>query len=326
MTTAYQPDVPFVPARRAEGPHAQTILGSLLRPGGHVPHVRERWPTADGDFLDVDRVEAPPQAPHVLVLHGLEGSSRAGYVLEVLRGAHARGWGVLALNFRSCSGEPNLLAHSYNSGDPTDALFAIERLRAAGVRGPIVGVGFSLGGSVLLNLLARTGDEAPLAAACAVSVPFDLSACARLIDESPGWNRLYRFVFLRSLKAKLVAKSRRHPEVLDASRIRAAQTIRAFDDAVTAPLSGYTSAEDYYAQCSTAQRLEAIRRPTLLVTADDDPIAPASTLPERIDNPLVEVLRTDRGGHVGFIEGSLSRPSFWGERQALRFLEAALAR
>lgn len=318
----------FSPALGAQGPHAQTILGSLLRPGRHVPARRERWTTPDGDFLDVDHVQAKTDAPHVLVLHGLEGSSRAGYVLETLRGIGQRGWGAVALNFRSCSGEPNVHARSYNSGDPTDALFTLAQMRERlGIRGPLFGVGFSLGGSVLLNLVAKTGEASPLDGAAAVSVPFDLSRCADLLDHGPGLTFVYKRMFLASLKAKTLGRMKAEGgAVLDASRIRAAHTIRAFDDAVTAPLFGYASAEDYYADCSTAPKLQRIVTPTVLVTADDDPIAPATCLPDDVgDNPWLSVVRTSRGGHVGFIAGSLRRPMWWGEGQALAYFDHLLA-
>ncbi len=317
---------PFVPARGIASAHAQTILGSLLRPGRAVPVVRERWGTPDGDFVDVDHVRAPKDAPHLLVLHGLEGSSRAGYVLEVLRGVASRGWGALALNFRSCSGEPNRHARSYNSGDPSDALYALARMREAGITGPLYGVGFSLGGSVLLNLLAQTAQTCPLAGAAAVSVPFDLDLCADLLDRGPGATRLYKHLFLRSLRHKTLRRCAEDLEGagrIDAAAVRRADGIRAFDAAVTAPLYGYASAEDYYRQCSSGPKLHAIRRPTFILTAEDDPIAPASALPEDAgQNPWLSLAVTAQGGHVGFLEGNAVRPRFWGEAQVLAYFDA----
>ncbi len=321
----FAPTEPFRPMPGLSGAHAQTVLGWLVRRPRRVDIVRERWTTPDGDFLDVDLLEAPPEAPHVLVLHGLEGSSSAGYVREILRGVSRRGWGALALNFRSCSGEPNRALASYNSGDITDAMFALERWRARGITGPLLGVAFSLGGSVLLNLLARTGDQGPLAAGAAISVPFDLDSCAHMLDAGSALTAIYRERFLRTLKEKALEKTKHHPGVLDPEAIRSAQGIRAFDAAVTARLFGFASAEDYYSQCSAAPRLPDIRRPTLLVTAEDDPMAPASTLPANAENnPFLSIVRTKQGGHVGFVGGFLARPRFWAEEQAMAFLEHAL--
>lgn len=318
---------PFVPMAAASGPHAQTIFAALLR----VPPVpqlrRERWDTPDGDFVDVDWVEpereAEGAAPHVLVLHGLEGSSRSGYVLETLRAAGRRGFGAVALNFRSCSGEPNRTARSYNSGDITDALYVIDRMRQGGVTGPLYGVGFSLGASVLLNLLARTGASCPLEAGVAISAPFDLESCALHLDEARGLTRLYRELFVRSLKAKALRKT--DDQALRA-RIRAVRGIRAFDDLVSAPAFGFASASEYYRACSTAPQLHAILRPTLIITSDDDPLAPASALPRDVlRNGWLSVLRTSRGGHVGFMSGAPSAPHFWAEEQAVAFLDSLRA-
>jgi len=316
----------FRPARGLASPHAQTIFASYFRPRHTPPLVRQRLATPDGDFVDVDRLEADPGAPHLLVLHGLEGSSRAGYVAAILRGAAERGWGAAALNFRSCSGELNRAPRFYHSGETSDALHVLAQLRGQ-VRGPWGGVGFSLGGNVLLRLLAETGSAAPLAAAAAVSVPFDLQRCARALDAPGfGWMAIYRGVFLRSLKRKAIAKARCHPGVLDPARVRAARGIEAYDDAVTAPLHGWESAAAYYAACSSGPVLGDIRRPTLLVSADDDPLAPAGALPAGVeDNPALTVLRTAHGGHVGFVEGSLAHPRYWAEERALAFLDRHLA-
>lgn len=323
----FTPTEPFVPIKGLRGPHAQTVAAALIRLPKEPALRRERWETPDGDFVDLDFVEAPKDAPHVLVLHGLEGSSRAGYVLQTLHAIVRRGFGAVALNFRSCSGEPNRFMRSYNSGDISDALFVSKRLRETGVTGPLFGVGYSLGGSVLLNLLARTGEDCPLEGGAAVSVPFDLGVCARMMDEASGWTGFYRWRFLRTLKKKSIAKCQVMEHHLDPARIKQAKGIEEFDDAVTAPLYGYDSAKHYYADCSSGPRLKDIRRPTLIITAMDDPLAPASMLPKDADqNPSLSIVRTERGGHVGFMTGSPLRPTFWAEEQAIAFLETLLVK
>lgn len=318
-------DSSFRPAAGLASPHAQTIFASYFRPRHTPPLVRQRLETPDGDFVDADRLMADPAAPHLLILHGLEGSSKSGYVAAMLRGAAARGWGAVALNFRSCSGELNRQPRFYHSGETGDALHVLQLLQAE-VRGPWAGVGFSLGGNVLLRLLAEEGDGAPLVAGAAVSVPFDLHASARALDAPrSGWMGIYRGVFLRSLKAKAIAKAKCHPGVLDVARVRAARGIEAYDDAVTAPLHGWATAADYYRACSSGPALGRIRKPTLLLTADDDPIAPPSTLPGDVDgNPALTLVRTAHGGHVGFVAGSLARPHFWAEERVLRFFDRHL--
>lgn len=309
---------PFVPAAGLSNPHAQTLLAYAHRPRrARAVLQRERWETPDGDFVDVDRLPGP--GPRLLVLHGLEGSSRSGYVQVLLDLAAERGWGAIALNFRSCSGVPNRLLRSYSSGETADPRWVLSRMRAEGP-GLLLGVGFSLGGNALLKLLAEDGEASALHAAVAVSVPFDLALCARNLDALRGPLALYRHSFLRSLKAKALEKVQRFPGQLDANAIRRARGVQAFDDAVTAPLSGYPDAQAYYRGCSSGSVLEEIRRPTLLISAHDDPLVPRAALPAPPRNPRLTLCWTEHGGHVGFIQGSLLRPRYWAEARALEFL------
>lgn len=294
------------------------MFAALARPGHRLGIQRQRLETEDGDFVDIDILAASPKSPRVLVLHGLEGSSEAGYIAEVFRLAEHRGWGAIGLNFRSCSGELNRLAPSYHSGSTADALFVARALRQQ--PGPLVAIGFSLGGNILLRLLGETGGRAPFDAAAAISAPYDLQACARALDGAGGWPWIYRRGFLRSLRKKALEKSRRFPELFDRKRLRGLSRIEAFDDLVTAPLNGFASAADYYARCSSGPILDRIVRPTLLINAKDDPLSPAPVPPEASGNPNLSILLTEKGGHVGFVGGSLLRPKYWAEQQAMEFL------
>lgn len=290
----------------------------MARGGHRLAIQRQRLETEDGDFVDIDILAAPAPSPRVFVLHGLEGSSEAGYVAEVFRQAKHRGWGAIGLNFRSCSGELNRLAPSYHSGSTADVLFVARKLRQR--PGPLVAIGFSLGGNVLLRLLGETGSTAPLDAAAAISAPYDLQACARVLDSGGGWSWIYRRHFLRSLLKKALENSRRFPELFDRNKLRALSGIEAFDDAVTAPLNGFASAADYYVRCSSGPILGRVLRPTLLINALDDPLSPAQVPPEAFANPNLSILLTEKGGHVGFVGGSLLRPKYWAEKQAMEFL------
>jgi predicted alpha/beta-fold hydrolase len=322
FVAAIIPHVEFTPARGLHSPHSQTVYASVLRkPRFPAALRRERWDTPDGDFIDVEVLDAPAGAPRVLLLHGLEGSSDSGYIRQSLRLIAARGWGAYALNFRGCSGEPNRTARSYCSGDYDDPLFVLSRFPP---RVPRYAMGFSLGGNVLLKMLAERHDQARVDAAVAVSVPFDLAQCARILDGPERWMRFYQWRFLRTLKAKALEKAPRFPRQFDVARIGAAQSIIAFDDCATAPLYGLKNAADYYAWASSGPRLGAIRTRTLLISSEDDPMAPASMLP-KLDNPQLHGLITLRGGHVAFVAGSLWRPTFWAEERAFDFFSSGPA-
>ena len=320
----FVPTQPFQPAAGLSGANVQTLAGVALRPSRCPPLKRERWETPDGDFLDVDLLEGPRSGPWVLALHGLEGSSKSGYITAILRGAQERGWGAAALNWRSCSGEPNRALRSYCSGETEDPLFVLERLRQR-VTGPVFGVGFSLGGNALVKMMGETGADCPLTAGCAVSTPYDLNICAAALDSERAWSNFYRGIFMRSLKRKGLHKASQYPTRLDANAIRAARKLTVFDDVVTAPTYGYANSAEYYTRASAGQFVKHLRRPSLLVTSTDDPLIPGGAVPaDALDNPWVSLALTGRGGHVGFIGGSLARPRFWAEEQALAFFDRQL--
>jgi predicted alpha/beta-fold hydrolase len=315
---------PFVPAWWCRSGHAQTIYAAALRPVATAPARRERWEIPDGDFLDVDHVPAPPGRPILILLHGLEASSRARPVQGFLAAAHQRGWRGLGVNFRSCSGELNRLRRCYHSGDTSDLDWVIRRLCAQEPQAVIVCVGLSLGGNVLLKYLGEQGDGAPRAvkAAVAVSAPFDLASSARAF-EAGFLNRFYGWRLVRSLKRKTLAKLHRYPDLADPRRFAAVRTIGEFDEVVTAPVHGFAGAQAYWSATSCRQFLPGIRRPTLLINSTDDPLVLdiESVRRDLADHPYVAAAFQHAGGHLGFIGGPHpGRPTAWAERAALSFL------
>lgn len=313
----------FEPAWWCRGAHLQTIWAGILRPSPQVPLTRARWELPDGDFLDVDELAAPAGAPRVIVLHGLESSSRAPHVLGVLDQAHRRSWGGVAMNFRGCSGEPNRLRRSYHGGDTGDLAWVIARLRSQHPLSPIVCVGFSLGGNVLLKYLGEQGAALPeqVRAAVAVSAPVDLARSVHALEQ--GFSRVYGSRLVARLKRKTFQKLAVYPDLVDVSALKTVRTLGAFDGLVTGPVHGFKSATDYWGQSSSASFLPRIRRPTLLINARNDPFLPAEALPMRAvsDNAWLSAEFPAAGGHVGFLEGRWpGRPIAWAELRAAEFL------
>ena len=79
------------------------------------------------------------------------------------------------------------------------------------------------------------------------------------------------------------------------------RTLWDFDELVTAPLSGFDSAEHYYTQAASAPLVSAIEIPTMVLASEDDPIIPIACLRDADWPATVELHTTRRGGHVGFI-------------------------
>jgi uncharacterized protein len=288
--------------------------------------TRERLDTPDGDFVDVDWIAGRPGAPVLLVLHGLEGSARSHYVGGLFRLAAAHGWRAGVLYFRSCSGELNRLARFYHSGDTVDLDYVLRTLARREPTARVGLVGVSIGGNVLLKWLGEQGEAAPslVAGAAAISVPFDLVACARMMDRGLP-KILYTASFMRSFRRKTRAKAEAYPGFVDLAAVLRARTFAAFDRVVTAPLHGFADEVDYWRQASSGPYLKLIRRPTLLLNALDDPFIPAASLPDpRELPPLVQTAYVRRGGHVGFVEGRPWRTTSWAERRAVEFLAGVL--
>jgi predicted alpha/beta-fold hydrolase len=212
----------------------------------------------------------------------------------------------------------------YHSGETTDLDFVVRQFIRDNPEQPLFTVGFSLGGNVLLKWLGEQGLDAPkqLRAAAAVSVPFDLEQGARKIEH--GFSRIYTWHFLRTLRAKALAKLERFPGLFDPGALHRAQTLFDFDDAVTAPVHGFHGAHDYYSRSSSLQYLSTIRVPTLLLSSVDDPFLPAQVLDGVAmvarNNPDLMAELWPKGGHVGFVSGSPLNTRYYHEGRVIEFL------
>ncbi len=305
----------FVPARGLQSSHAQSLFGVFGRQRPTLTLRRERRETPDGDFVDLDVLDGHPSKPTLLVLHGLEGSSASGSVQLMLHQAQRSGWPAMAINARSCSGELNRQAASYSSGDFRDLSWVVDSLE-----GRICAVGFSLGGSILLNFLAKDVRASRIEAAAAVSTPYSLAHGAEYLDSGGLIARQYLAWFLPKMKAKALAKAQAHPDRFDVKAISAATRIRDFDHLVTAPHFGFESAEAYYEACSAGPLLATLGTPTLLLSSEDDALAPPLVPADARRNSMLHGLFTQRGGHLGFAGGSPWKPNFWAEARVMDWL------
>lgn len=323
----------FKPAWWLNHPHLQTLWPALCRRAPRPPTTRERLPTPDGDFLDLDW-HGPPQGPLVMLLHGLTGSSRSHYVAGMQLALARLGMRSVALNFRGCSGQPNQTARGYHSGDTGDVDFLYRQLRQRYPHTPLAAVGYSLGGNVLLKWLGEKEASPDLSAAAAVSVPLLLNQCADRMDR--GFSRFYRNRLIRELRDYVRHKHQhlcRHGNMDEAeklARLGDLAGIRSFweyDDKVVAPLYRFRDVHDYYRQSSARQYLRAIRVPTLIIHAADDPFMTPAVIPSEPElSPCVELEITEGGGHVGFLAGNLPGfAQYWLEQRIPAFLAERLA-
>ena len=305
--------------------HLQTIYPTLFRRVPRQTHERERITTPDDDFIDLDWARAHPSDRLAILSHGLEGSSHAVYIQGMARALIQAGWHVVAWNFRSCSGEPNRRLRSYHSGASDDLQLVLQHVATDYQH--IALIGFSLGGNLTLKWLGEMPQppDPRLCAAVAFSVPCDLASSAERL-EHPS-NRVYMQRFLKTLSAKVREKVERFPGQIDAEGLARMRTFREFDQAYTAPIHGFASAEDYWRQCSCKSRLAQIKVPTLLINARDDPFLTPSCFPLEIARNSAELWLEipPHGGHIGFVQFKPGR-RYWSEQRALQFLAAATSK
>jgi hypothetical protein len=320
---------PYRAPRWLPGGHLQTIYAYFFPPLPEVAYQRERWVLPDGDFIDLDWMEAPPDisksAPLLVLFHGLEGDSRGHYALTLMDAARKRGWRGVVPHFRGCSGEPNRLPRAYHSGDSAEIDMILRRLRREHPGAPLFAIGVSLGGNALLKWLGENGPEAArvVDAAAAVSAPLDLTAAGHQLDR--GFNRLsYVRHLLRTLKPKALQKITAHRLPIDPKVVRKTGTLYAFDELYTAPMHGFRNADDYWRRASSKPWLNSIAVPTLIVNAKNDPFMPATVLPAPEEvSAHVTLEFPDEGGHVGFVSGPFPGNLSWLPARVLDFLSSA---
>ena len=309
----------------------QTVFPSLpLLRLPRPPLFRELLELPDGDVTVVDWLTEIPStsetSPLLIVLHGLESSAKSTYARQLLHAAAGCGWRAAVLHFRDCGDYRNRLPRRYHAGETSDLRYFLHKLRTDGHEGPLMAAGYSLGGNVLLKYLGESAVDTPLLAAAAVSVPLNLHASSEAL--SLGISRFYQNHLLRRMKLSVTRKFNRHTAAFDWNKAMSATTFAEFDDAVTAPLHGFAGKDDYYDRCSSVSFLGSIERPTLIINALDDPFMTPDIIPDESRlSAFVTLEVSERGGHVGFIEGGTPwRPRYYLPGRIIAFLEAELAR
>jgi hypothetical protein len=315
----------FRPHSLISGGHRQTLLGYLCRRRlAWTPPCEDLVVTAGADVRLLLRASWQPGPrslrPALLVVHGLGGCDRASYVLATGLHAWRDGWHVVRMNMRSAGDSLRICARLYNAGVDGDLLAALEAVAALV---PAVGlVGFSLGGSLALLMLARNAPRLPagLLGTVAVSPPLDLAACAAAL-ERPA-NRVYQSYFMGNLRDAYRLRQRLRPDLYQPGRERGVATVRQYDEAITAPYGGYHDASHYYACSSAGPRLRDIVHPSLILASQDDPMVPADSV-ARWPLPEPGLVRREMlptGGHTGFVARTQAPGRFWAAERALAFL------
>lgn len=314
----------FEPLPLLRNPHLMTIAASFWR------RRFLNLPTPDWRIFEVEpgsRVRAAchwqkerQERPTLVLLHGLEGSCDSGYILGTAEKAFAAGFNVVRLNQRNCGGTDELTPTLYHSGLSGDIRAVLLELIAGDRLPEVFAGGFSMGGNLVLKMAGEFGETAPpeVRAFVAVAPALDLAACADALGARA--NFLYEHHFVKRLKRHIRVKARLFPELYPIDGLGDIGSVRDFDEVITARFCGFANADDYYTRSSALRVVAGIRRPTLILTAKDDPFIPFASFGDAAigDNPDITLVATDHGGHCAFISRDRQN-RFWAEAQIVEY-------
>ena len=309
----YQPKFPF------KSGHFNTIYRKAFT--NHIVNFkRERLYTSDNDFLDLDFSKVN-SSKLVIIIHGLEGSSRSRYVQSNTVYFNKQGYDVCVMNLRGCSGELNHLYSSYHSGKTDDLDFIIKNVENNYLQ--IFLIGYSLGGNIVTKYTGEQRDliNTKIKKVVAVSVPCDLASSAVELAKPKNW--YYQHLFMKDMNAKLRVKIKRFPEYgVTLDQINKIKTFNQFDNIYTSIAHGFKDAKDYWKKNSSKQFIKDIRVKTLMLNASDDSFLGKGCYPikEAKTNPFFILEISKHGGHVGFNTSFNKNKNFWLEKRIMEFI------
>ncbi len=321
----YSPMRAFEPHPLLRNPHVATVAAAFW------PRKLSCLPAATERLFEVEpgtRLLAkchwqrdPRRHPTLILIHGLEGSSESRYMLGIAEKGFASGFNILRMNQRNCGGTEHLTPTLYNAGLSWDFGAVLQELIEKDALSEIFFAGYSLGGNLVLKMAGELGGRAPqeLRGICAVCPGLDPAASSEAIAQPR--NFLYERHFLSSYRRRLRRKAKLFPERYSIDEIARYQSLREWDEAITAPASGYDDASDYYSRTSALRVVGGIRVPTVIITAQDDPIVPFGSFcdPGILENPFITLIATQYGGHCGFISRYAGDERFWVELRVVEF-------
>lgn len=285
--------LPFRPLPGFSSPHTQTVIACFTRGGIEPPSTQFIVPLDDENALSCE-VSTPPNWHNthktVVLLHGLGGCHLSSYMVRFSRKLYQTGYRAVRINMRCCGSGKDLAKVPYHGGLSSDILAVLNMLKAEAPLSPIILIGFSLGGNIVLKLAAELGEKASelLHTTIAICPPVDLSETAHIMSQPI--NLLYNRYYMWQLES--VSK--------EMTNGRTFANIYEFDEHVTAPNWGFDSPEHYYQMSSSRYLLPQIRHPCHILLTADDPFINHKTCLEAEHSADVRLWLSETGGHMGF--------------------------
>lgn len=314
-------ELPFEPF--FNDPHYQTIISSffhlLLDPESEQKIV----PLMDGDRLSVEITtpqEWKPEDLTVVMVHGLCGSHQSPYLIRLVKKLTPKGIRTVRINLRGCGSGKGLAKHVYHGGRSDDIFEVLKALKKEHFESPMIILGFSLGGNLVLKLAGELNTMGPeyLKGVIAISPPVDLYSSIQMLNDPT--NARYERYFYKLLREEVMDRQRRFKDLPRVSLPKELKMYE-FDQLYLAPTCGFKNAMDYYDKCSALNVVENIVIPSKILLAEDDPIVSPSSLDSCNLPPQVQVYKTKKGGHMGYLSSPRSEHGFyWLDRVLLDWI------
>ena len=311
-------DFDFKPLPFLGNAHVQTLLGNLLpAPAFRFPIRECRVRLADGDQLLLHETTPPSWRPGdrvALLVHGLGGSHRSGYMQRLAQALVRNGMRVARMDLRGCGRGLPLARRPYHGGCSEDVRACVADIRRGSPSSAVTLIGFSLGGNIVLKLAGEAAQRPVdgLERVAALAPPIDFERCAALL--SAPRNHIYEQYFVRGLIRQVRQRQRLFPE--DAAiRFPRWMTMRRFDDLYTSPRCGFDGATHYYRSAACLPLLARIQVPAFILTARDDPFIAVEPFEELVAPAHIRVMIMPRGGHLGFLGKSGKGGIRWAEQR-----------
>ena len=314
----------FVPRRGLRGGHRQTIVAAYLPRRNHLPRPEERLFSVEPEVQILAHCHWQPERASgmtLVVVHGLEGSSEAQYVIGTANKAWDAGMNVVRMNMRNCGGSERLTKTLYNSSMSSDVASVVRALIDEDHLPAVAVAGFSMGGNLVLKMAGEWGANPPaeVKAVVGISPALDLSISAAALHQ---WrNRLYEYRFLLGLHGSVTRKARLFPELYRTYPLFSIRSLRDFDDRITARYGGFAGAEDYYYRAAAARVIDRIAAPTLIIHSLDDPFIKisADSRAKILANSHIRYIETEHGGHCAFLADPVGYDGRWAEKKIVEF-------
>jgi uncharacterized protein len=334
----------FIPRSFLNNGHLMTLAGNFMPRHWSLPEPEELLVEVEGPVKGHAKygptsvlchchwqpADVREQRLTVVLVHGLEGSSNSQYVLGNSTRAWAAGCNVVRMNMRSCGGTDRFSPAIYHSGCSNDVARVVGEIVSQQGLQAVALIGYSMGGNLALKYAGELGDIAQgvLKAVVGISPLMDLAPSSAALHEPQ--NRFYEKYFLRSMIDRVRRKAELFPEIYlpfyASGMLRRLRSMRDFDEQVVARFGGFADADDYYYSVASSRVASQLSVPTLIVHSLDDPFI--RMLPETrqrlIDNPHVNLIETNHGGHCAFLAPAAGYDGYWAERTLLGFLMATV--